>query len=190
MECSIKCCSREYRLLIRTFWPTATIHQQFHLLMYYPAQRGRQQQWSRGGKWLKVWNLPSSENSFFVEAKGMPQISFAEHCGSGRKGASNSSKLKQVKKSKQDGYSFLSHPSQALTDSFCSCLPVLNSLLCRRSCSLLRSFAVPQPPTVKYFLIHLSCCTVSWRSYWTAYVSFHSNLQRQGPVPSTDLRAL
>lgn len=34
---------------------------------------------------------------FFVEATGMPQISFAEHCGSGRKGASNSSKLKQVK---------------------------------------------------------------------------------------------
>lgn len=52
---------------------------------------------------------------FFVKAKGKPQISFAEHCGSGRKGASNSSKLKQVKKTKQDGYSpFLSHPSQAL----------------------------------------------------------------------------
>lgn len=58
---------------------------------------------------------PSSENSFFAEAKGMPQISFAEHGDLGRKRASNFSKLRQVKKSKQDGYSpFLSHPSQAL----------------------------------------------------------------------------
>lgn len=61
---------------------------------------------------------------FFVEAKGMAQISVAEHCGSGRKGAAPSSKLKQVKKHKQDGYSHsLSHPSQArrfLQQSHCA----------------------------------------------------------------------
>jgi len=58
-------CSRDYKLLIPTFWP-ATIHHRFHLLIYYPAQWGRrQQQWSKGGKWLNVWNLPSSESSFF-----------------------------------------------------------------------------------------------------------------------------
>lgn len=116
--------------------------------------------------WLKAWSLPSSENIFlfgfsfgffFVEAKGMPQIGVAEHCGSGRKGAAPSSKLQQVKKNKQDGYApFLSHPSQALR--------LLQLSHCAKqfalSCSLLRTFAMPQPPMVQCLLVHLSCCTV------------------------------
>lgn len=136
--------------------------------MYCTAQRGRRQQQQQGRKTdskreafqvVKIFFLFgfSFVFFFFVEAKGMPQIGVAEHCGSGRKGAAPSSKLQQVKKSKQDGYApFLSHPSQALR--------LLQLSHCAKqfalSCSLLRTFAVPQPPMVQCLLIHLSCCTV------------------------------
>lgn len=141
--------------------------------------------------WLKAWSLPSSENIFlFGFSFGVFLLKLkecvAEHCGSGRKGAAPSSKLKQVKKSKQDGYApFLSHPSQALR--------LLQLSHCAKqfalSCSLLRTFAVPQPPMVQSLSTSILLYS-AWRCYWTTNVSFHSNLQSPGPFPSTDLQDL
>lgn len=80
-------------------------------------RRGKSSSNSRGGKLTKsrksskYWKyLCVGFWVFFVEVEGMAQISIAEHCGSGRKRAAPSSKLKQVKKMDIPS---LSHPSQA-----------------------------------------------------------------------------
>lgn len=64
--------------------------------------------------------------------------------------------LQETEVSGKDRYSpYLSNPSEAhrlLQLSRCA-----KCLLYRRSCSLLRTFAMPQPPMVKFLLMYLPC---------------------------------
>lgn len=142
--------------------------------------------------WLKVWSLPSSENIFFCLVLVVGYFCWSwrnctnKHCIALWVREERGSTLQQTEVSGKDGYSPpLSHPSQAhrlLQPSHCAKQFALQKIMF--------SFEDLCSASASYGEVSVILLYNVLRSYWTSNVSFHSNLQRWGPLPSTDLQAL